>query len=129
MTMWNTSLVIFKKGTLRNIKKYSGLDTGKCFDSGFIEKQYDLTELWRIPRSWYDRLEHHGQMDYGSWLYSCDREALLDLLEESGIDHVPFVDGYKKDEETGEYTRIVKQIPISEIPIRKKYGIFEMELY
>ena len=38
MTMWNTSIVVFKKRALRNIKEFSGLETGKCFDSGFIEK-------------------------------------------------------------------------------------------
>ena len=53
---------------------------------------------------------------------------VLDLLKESDIDHVPFR-GYKKDEETGEYIRTLWQIPVSEIPVRRKYGIFEMEVY
>ena len=128
MTMWNTSLVVFKKGTLKNIKKYSGFESGKCFDSGFIEEEYNLEELWRIPQSWYGRIKFLEQMDYGSWLYSCDRKTLLDLLKESGIDQVPSAE-YKKDEETGEYIRSVRQIPVSEIPVRRKYGIFEIEVY
>ena len=84
MTMWNTSLVVLKKGALRNIKKYSGLEAGKCFNSGFIEEEFNLEELWRIPRNWYGYIKLIDQMDYGSWLYSCDRKTLLELLEESG---------------------------------------------
>ena len=128
MTMWNTSLVVFKKGALKNIKKYSGLETGKCFDSGFIKEEYNLEDLWRIPQNWYGRIKFLEQMDYGSWLYSCERETLLELLKESGIDHVP-VREYKKDEETGECIGLVKKIPVSEIPVKREYGIFEMEVY
>ena len=92
------------------------------------KKQYNLTELWRIPQSWHGRIRFLEQMDYGSWLYSCDRDTLLDLFKESGIDQVP-VEKYKENEETGEYIRSVRRIPVSGIPVRKKYGIFEMEIY
>ncbi len=129
MTMWDTSLVTFKKGALRNITKYSGVDKGKCFDDGFIEKQYGLESIWRIPRDWTGRLEFLEQMDYGSWLYSCDRATLLEFFKDTGIDHVTFFEGYKKDEKTGEYIRSVRRIPVSELPVRKHYGIFEMEIY
>ena len=53
----------------------------------------------------------------------------MEFLKDTGVDHVTFFEGYKKDEESGEYTRLVSRIPVSEIPIRKKYGIFEMEVY
>jgi hypothetical protein len=129
MTMWNTSLVIFKKGALKNIGRYSGYKSGECFNSGFIEKEFNLEKIWRIPRGWYDRIEFLDQMDYGSWLYSCDRKTLLSLFDESGIDHVPLVEGYEIDESTGKCTRVVRQIPVSEIPVRKKYGLLEMEIY
>ena len=129
MTMWDTSLVTFKKGAFKNIKKYSGIETGKCFDSGFIERQYGLESIWRVPRYWTGRLEYLGQMDYGSWLYSCDRATLLELFKDTGVDHVTVFEGYKKDEESGEFIRSVRRIPVSELPFRKRYGIFEMEIY
>ena len=126
MTMWDTSLVTFKKGALRNIKKYSGIDT---FDDGFIENRYGLEKIWRIPRYWTERLTYLGQMDYGSWLYSCDRATLLEFFNDIGIDHITVFEGFKEDEKTGEYVRCFRKIPILEFPVRKRYGILEMEIY
>ncbi len=104
MTMFDTSLVVFTDGALNDLEKYSGVETHDCFNDDFIESSYSLRYIGRIPEKWYPYLGKCTQMDYGSWLYVCTRENLLKILE-------------------------ISDISIPDLPVRDKYGIFEMEIY
>ena len=104
MTMFDTSLIDFEEGALNDLEKYSGVKTNDFFDDGFIRSRYELRNIGRIPETWYPYLGRCTKMDYASWLYVCTRENLLKILE-------------------------ISDISIPDLPIRDKYGIFEMEVY
>ena len=117
MTMFDTSIIIFEDGALDDIEKFSGPSKNECYDPGFIKKSYG-TNFGRIPESWYGYLGKGHKMDWGSYLYVCNRDLLERLLELENT--------FIWDRVFGQPS---KKIDFSEIPKCPKYGILEVEEY
>ena len=120
--MYVTELIIFKPGSLEKIEKYANNDG---YDESFIESKYEINYPIETSYDWKENLGECIKMDWGSYLYICDREIILRMFEITNIKKLYNVVVYDND------MHIIKkadEIFVSELPSWEKYGILQIEI-
>ena len=90
-----------------------------------FESYYD-TGMYRMPSEWEEKLGPSKQMDWGSWLYVCDRKTLMEFADERIREIVHVIPA----EQCGQKTAM-REAPmdLAGLPDGELYGILEVELY
>jgi len=104
-------------GAEENLDEYKG----EPFD--VFESYYEVRNYFRIPSDVSKHLGWRIQMDWGSWLQTCDRQTFRRLFSDSDtvIPIIPFnVDAERWGRQP--------PIPAKEIPDGERYGFLEVEL-
>ena len=98
---------------------------GDYYDKPFdVFVSYYETGIYRLPSEWEKKHGPNKQMDWGSWLYICDRAGLWELKNPDGR-VVPILPA----EEDGEIITWLPPILAKEIPKDEWYGVLEVECY
>ena len=114
--MWATYIGIFKPGARENPDTYYD----RPFD--MFEAYYDIN-VYRLPASWSEVLGKSKQMDWGSWLQTCDRQTFRKLFSDNDT-VIPIIPFYADAEHVGRQP----PVPAKEIPDGERYGFLEVEL-
>ncbi len=117
MTMRASCIGPLKHGARQKLDRYYN----RPFD--VFRSYYEFSEDW-IPDSWREKLGKSTQMDWGSWLYVCDRKTLEELMGDMTRYVIPIIPAKKGEDEA----KRLKPIHVSEIPIQQWYGLLEMEI-
>ena len=100
---------------------------GEYYDRPFevFESYYD-TGMYRMPSEWEEKLGPSKQMDWGSWLYVCDRKTLMEFADERIRKIVHVIPAGQSGQETA-----TREAPtdLNGLPDGELYGILEVELY
>ena len=94
---------------------------GEPFD--VFESYYEIRNYDRIPPNVYKHLGKRTQMDWGSWLQTCDRQTFRKLFSDNDT-VIPVIPLYADAERVGRQP----PIPAKEIPDGERYGFLEVEL-
>ncbi len=96
----------------------------------FYDRPFDVfvsyydTGIYRLPHEWEKEHGPYKQMDWGSWLYICDKAGLGELLNPGDqVTQVIPADGQEK------YAKRLPAIEAGEIPEDEWYGVLEVECY
>ncbi len=99
---------------------------GAYYDRPFdvFTDYYDIG-VYRVPGEWYEKYgPSRRQMDWGSWLYICDRKALDELVSpDSTVAQLIPAKGEEK------LAKRLPSIKAGEIPETEWYGVLEVECY
>ncbi len=117
--MWATYIRILKPGVIDHLGDYYG----RPYD--VFESYYEMN-LPRISGDWQEMIGSNRQMDWGSWLYVCDRETLHELTDGRIDSVVPIIPAEKND---GVSARREAPIALADLTDQDQYGILEVELW
>ena len=118
MTMMAYYVGPLRRGARQNLDRYYD----RAFD--VFDSYYEVSEGW-MPDSWVDRLGESKQMDWGSWLYVCDRKLFEELMGDYSNEVAPITPAKEGELLATRH----KRVSWSKIPRRKWYGILQAELY
>lgn len=118
MTMRVSYIGVFRRGARTNLDKYYD----RPFD--IFDSYYEMFE-GGLPSSWVEKLGRWTQMDWGSYLYVCDKKQMKEIVG-SKVRYVKPVIPAKKGETMA---KILPSVPLDRIPVRQWYGVMEVEVY
>ena len=104
-------------GAEENLEEYKD----EPFD--VFESYYEVRKYDRIPPDVSEHLGKSTQMDWGSWLQTCDRQTFRKLFSDNDT-VIPVIPLYADAERVGRQP----PIPAKEIPDGERYGFLEVEL-
>ncbi len=90
-----------------------------------FESYFEMTGIYHIPSDWKQILGNNVKMDWGSWLYVCDRQTINHIIVKDVNGLVPITPA--NQDET--LAKRGKAIPFSQLPVAEQYGILEVELW
>ena len=115
--MWAVFAGPLKPDVLENLEAYYD----KPFD---VFVTYYDTGIYRLPESWTKKYGMGKQMDWGSWLYVCERSRLWELMNPDKL-----VAQLIPAEEGEETAKMMPPTEARELPDGEWYGILEVECY